>query len=110
MARAGEKLRPVVKHRLVSDGIHAIANKLQYRLSTKGRGAYASRHEILGILEEEFLEAKEAVRDNSAGGFSHYQEELLDIAVGALFGYISMNVGHIKPKEKSVGKRRLKKR
>jgi ElaB/YqjD/DUF883 family membrane-anchored ribosome-binding protein len=83
-------LRPEVSVEEIEKGIQKLADKLNYRLASKGRGAYASRHEILGILEEEMVEVKEAIRDDTQQGYIEFQKELLDVAVGAIFAYISM--------------------
>lgn len=87
--------RPQVGEEDISKGLRDIYDKLLSRLQKKGHGSYASRHEILGILEEEMMEVKEAIRDDRQLGYDEYQKELLDVAVGALFGYICMNSGYI---------------
>lgn len=98
MALVGTSLnRPEVKEHDISQGVVDIVTKLKARLDKKGRGSYASRHEILGILEEEFLEAKEAIRKDGQEGYDEYTAELLDIAVGGLFGYICLKYGYITP-------------
>lgn len=97
MAKLGTKLnRSKVTKDQIEDGLEDIRLMLLARLDKKGRGAYASRHEILGILEEEMIEVKEAIRDDTAGGFLQYKKELLDVAVGALFGFICLDSNHIK--------------
>jgi NTP pyrophosphatase (non-canonical NTP hydrolase) len=58
---------------------------LESRLDQKGWGTFSSRHEILGILTEEFHELVEAVK---SGDNVDVQSELVDIAVGALFGAV----------------------
>lgn len=66
---------------------------LQRRLSEKGRLSYASRHETLGIITEEFLELVEAVK---SGVGIDVESELLDIAVGCIFGVASFRAGAYK--------------
>lgn len=61
--------------------------KMDALLGEKGRGSLVTPHEILGVLDEEYDELREAVRSNI--GRAVY-EELKDIAVGALFGMASM--------------------
>lgn len=98
MAQLGTSLnRSEVTDEQVTKGSIDFAEMLEYRLAHKGHGSYASRHEILGIVEEELLEAKEAIRVDGQAGYDHYAQELLDIAVAALFGYICLRSGHIKP-------------
>ena len=71
--------------------IEAVEQKLGYRANQKGLGSFASSHEILGIIEEEVLEFKIAVHGNLTD--KQKVEELLDIAVGALFGIASITSG-----------------
>ncbi len=40
----------------------AFFQKLEMRLMEKETGTFASRHEVLGVLQEEFQELTEAVR------------------------------------------------
>ena len=53
------------------------------RLREKGTGTFASSHEVLGVIQEEFDELLAAVRGNDITAVKY---ELLDIAVGAIFG------------------------
>lgn len=97
MAQLGTSLnRPEVTTAEIEDGIKDVVNKLQMRLEKKGYGSYASRHEILGIITEEYQELTEAVRDDSTKGYYEYSMECLDMAVAGIFGYICMKY-HIKP-------------
>jgi len=82
--------RTQVTGRQVNDAFKIMHSKLNYRLKQKGNGIYVSSHETLGILEEEFLELKEAVKNNN---FIEIEDELLDVAVGAIFGFISSQTG-----------------
>lgn len=58
-------------------------NKILQRLAEKGNGTFSSRHEILGVLQEEFTELEDAVRDGELT--SEVRHEIMDIAVGAVF-------------------------
>lgn len=62
--------------------------KLKKRLQTYGNGTFASKHEILGIIAEEYHELVEAVKNED---LNNVKEELLDIAVGCLFGIACIN-------------------
>ena len=97
MAAQVSSLRPQITEDEIKQTMAIIEAKLRRRLAKKGWGAYASRHEILGIVTEEFFEAVEAVRENDEIGYQHYTDELLDIAVAAGFGMTSMLHGHIHP-------------
>ena len=76
----------------INDGMHLLNEKLNHRLAEKGMGTFASKHEVLGVLEEEMDELKEAVRQHNTYDRDCVKdpvyEELMDIAVGALFGAI----------------------
>jgi hypothetical protein len=65
-----------------------IRNKLTERLAEKGQGIYVSSHELLGILDEEFGELREAVQMNHLGAID---KETLDIAIGAIWAMVSIN-------------------
>lgn len=60
---------------------------LYERLERHGYGIFISPHEILGILTEEHTELIGAVQSNDN---DHVRKELIDVAVGALFGLVSM--------------------
>ena len=62
-----------------------------------------SSHEILGILEEEQSELREAVRSNSE---DKIWKELKDIAVGAIFGLVSIRDGRMDWPRRGDGKNR----
>jgi NTP pyrophosphatase (non-canonical NTP hydrolase) len=66
--------------------------KMLARLEEKGPGAYSSRHECLGIVEEEMHELVEAVR---SGRFRDVINELMDVAVGCVFGIASIESGKV---------------
>lgn len=67
-----------------------VSAKLEQRLKEKGYGASVSRHEILGILEEEVMEFLHEVHRGQPKGL---QEELMDIAVAAIWGLASLQSG-----------------
>ena len=60
-----------------------VREKLEFRMKQKGTHAYASIHEALGIITEEYYELQGAVMYDDQGAVV---EELIDIAVGAIFG------------------------
>ena len=85
--------RPIVTSRETDDILEVLGPALLKRVHKHGPGAYAGPHETLGILQEEFWELQEAVKRNDAGDV---WGELLDIAVGAVFGMASLYVtGHL---------------
>lgn len=64
-----------------------ILSGLDKRLRQHGYGSFASIHEILGIMDEEHYELLMAVHQNDT---DQVLAELVDIAVGALFGIASI--------------------
>ncbi len=62
--------------------------KLLYRMNQKGRGSYASSHEILGLLYQELGEYEHAIHERKSD--EDKIEELLDVAVAAVFGVASI--------------------
>jgi NTP pyrophosphatase (non-canonical NTP hydrolase) len=64
-----------------------LGKELQKRLGKHGKLSFIGPHEILGIIEEEMHELREAVRSNKNASVL---SELMDVAVGALFGVASL--------------------
>jgi NTP pyrophosphatase (non-canonical NTP hydrolase) len=60
------------------------------RIDEKGRGIFMSSHETLGVLVEEIAEYRGEVRNNDS---KKQRDELLDIAVAALWGIVSLDSG-----------------
>lgn len=94
------KLRPEVADYVIDNSLMLLKQKLNQRLQEKGKGAFASSHEILGVITEEYLELIEAVKYkpfeiNQAKAIDEKKEriieEMLDIAVGCVFGMASIN-------------------
>jgi len=65
---------------------------LEYRLNEKGSGTLSSRHEIQGVLTEEYHEAIDALHHNDV---EEFKKELLDIAVSCIFGIACIDAGTI---------------
>jgi len=82
--------RPQITEEQVDQAIDVVRFAIKRRLAQKGWGAFVSRHEILGILEEERHEMIEAVHHETQERLS---EELIDIAVGCVFGVASIKAG-----------------
>ena len=62
------------------------------RIARHGNGCFASSHEILGIITEEYDELKDAVHDNDRDQIIH---ELLDLAVPAVFAIACVKTGEV---------------
>ena len=80
--------RPLVTDEEVESAIEMFREMLSFRLKEKGQHTFASRHEILGIIQAEMGELVEAVEHEHSPQIVH---ELLDIAVGAVFGAACIN-------------------
>lgn len=76
---------------LTADDINIAIRKLQKevarRLNEKGKGSFASRHEILGVATEEYHELIEAVTSKS---LAEVEDELFDSAVGSIISAASV--------------------
>jgi NTP pyrophosphatase (non-canonical NTP hydrolase) len=71
---------------------HDIRTDLDRRLAQHGHGSYIGPHEALGIITEEYDELLDAVRSND---HSQVEKELIDIAVGCLFGVASLRANAV---------------
>jgi hypothetical protein len=71
----------------VDEGLRQLREEILRRLDQHGPGEFVSTHEILGVVTEEYHELVDAVKDNQA-----VDHELMDIAVGALFGAICLRI------------------
>lgn len=84
--------RPVITDADLERVIQVVVRKLEFRMKEKGRGAFVSSHEIMGIVSEEYDEMKEAVQEND---HNKLFDELADIAVASLKGMASMQVAKL---------------
>ena len=80
--RSEQAHRKRISCETVVDVISQVRNKVAERLSEKGLGSFSSRHEILGIIEEEKYELMKAVHEEDLQGV---KRELIDQAVGCIF-------------------------
>jgi NTP pyrophosphatase (non-canonical NTP hydrolase) len=76
-------MRTQLNDEQITNAISKTIEKLQYRLRQKGYGTFSSKHEILGVITEEYSELVNAVHGKN---YNEMKEELLDIAVGSIFG------------------------
>jgi hypothetical protein len=84
--------RPQISDEVLEQAIRGVLDKLNTVISTKGRGSFASSHEIWGVLEEEVDEYKTATITNEFN--ARKIDELRDIAVVAIFAIASIEGGH----------------
>lgn len=81
--------RPQISEHNFEMAITSVMTKLEFRRKQKGDGIMMSSREILGIIEEELYEFKKAIHEKTAAQYK--KDELIDIAVAALFGIASFN-------------------
>ena len=77
----------------ITRALKVVSTKITYRLDQKGTLAFNSRHEILGVIQEEYSELVDAVHTGNNGNVS---DELLDIAVACIIGMISVGENYTK--------------
>lgn len=82
-----ENPRVLVEETALLTATQRIGNQLKERIEQKGSHSYASNHEALGLITEEYYELLKAVRKNDN---ENVKEELVDIAVGCIFALASM--------------------
>lgn len=90
--------RPQITEKEVKTAISVLIQKLNERIKQKGTHAFASTHEIYGVLAEEFKELLDAIHDTNPPEESQLyfiKEELLDIAVAAIFSYACIHSNKI---------------
>lgn len=73
--------RPEITPEQLERTMERVVTRLKSRIRQKGRGSFSSKHEILGVITEEYNELVEAVH----GKESSVYEELMDLAVGSIF-------------------------
>jgi hypothetical protein len=78
--------RAHVSEAAITESIRKARAHYTFRLKEKGKGTFASRHEVLGSVTEEYHELIEAIHAANAEGLGPVEHELLDLAVACLFG------------------------
>jgi predicted transcriptional regulator len=88
MAQSERRYEP--PNDFIQDVFDGIGKRLNERLSEKGRGIFLSSHEALGVITEEILELIDAVHQHDPESI---KEELIDVAVAAIWGLVSVKSG-----------------
>lgn len=86
-------MRKELTHSDFVNALEEVDEKLSRRMLQKGMGTYASIHEILGIVQEEVTEYQEEV--HAKNDREAQVQELIDIAVGAIWGIASIRSGGV---------------
>lgn len=79
--------RPLVSKSNIESVMAWLRGQLERRLEKHGHGAYASSHEIAGVMLEEWNEYQRELQMNNRWGQC---DELFDMAVTAVFGIASV--------------------
>ncbi len=79
--------RPQITDREIEAGFKFLNRRYERARKKKGRAAFASIHEILGKVTEEYTEMVEAVHK---GDKRETELELADIAIACLWGIVSI--------------------
>lgn len=82
--------RKLINPLQIEETLKVLSQSISEAIERKGAGALVSSHEIAGIVSEEYLEMMEALRKNN---HDILRSELLDIAVGAVFGVACIDAG-----------------
>lgn len=83
--------RPECTDTEFEEALDEVAEWLNFRRKQKGDGIFMSSHETLGVLVEELEEYRDEVHSKSEP--SEKESELIDIAVGAIWGIASLRTG-----------------
>lgn len=84
-----------ISDELIAEALTLLGIAIKRRLMEKGHDSFVNAHEILGATEVEMVELREAVHIKEP---QRVIEELLDVAVGCLFGVASLKA-HARPKD-----------
>lgn len=74
----------------VENVLSSLRHKLMYRVQQYGDHGYASVHEILGLITEEYKELIDAVQEDKSEDKHKIYGELIDIAVGCVWACMSI--------------------
>jgi hypothetical protein len=84
------------RFQITEDDIRSVFFQLQKktasRLNEKGCGIIISRHEMLGVVAEEYAELINAVQEK---GLSFVADELIDIGVACIVSLASIRTGKV---------------
>ncbi len=91
--RSDKDHRPQITREQVRQAVTETSLKLFDRLDNdKGWGSWLSRHEILGMLEEE---RDEVLKATHGGSLEDVAAELKDVAVGCIFAMACIYSGNL---------------
>lgn len=79
----------------VKRSMEELERNIKRRLEEKGRGSFASSHEILGIITEEYQELIQEITKHGEWKRVNVCNELMDIAVACVFGAACIEAGAV---------------
>jgi len=80
------KDRKEITEQQIEPTLNQLRHKIHYRLKQYGNHSFASKHEILGLITEEYHELTEAIKTERGDYLPEVRNELLDLAVACIFG------------------------
>ena len=80
--------RTEITEKAVEYAVRELQFAIELALTKHGRGTFASRHEVLGVLDEERTELIGAI---TSGTDEAVKKELLDVAATCIFGVACIN-------------------
>ena len=81
-------IRIPVEKKHIDAVLDSLRHEIQHRIEKHGDGAFASPHECLGVLREEYREYEDEVIANDLG---KQADELIDTACVAIWGVASID-------------------
>ena len=84
--------RPQIEADDINIAISKLQKEVARRLNEKGKGSFTSRHEILGVITEEYHELVKAVEVQP---LTEVEDELFDLAVGAVISAACVMAGKV---------------
>ena len=78
--------RPEITVKEIVTGIKILEEELSKEVQVKGSHAFVSTHEIVGVIQEEMDELREATHNNNNDDI---EKELMDVMISAFWGYVS---------------------
>lgn len=79
-----------VDRKLIDSTVNQLQRRIDKRLEQYGNRSFASRHEIFGLIAEEYYELINAVQTDKTKHIQHIRGKLFDIAVACVWGILSI--------------------
>lgn len=83
--------RKKIDERLVNGTMDQLQRRISEKLKQRGDHSFASRHEILGLITEEYHELVDAIKLDTTAYRRFIRNELFDIAITCVWGILSID-------------------